>query len=74
MIKPYYALAILVQLLTAVLFRDKYQKAYLLYQLENVFGRTQAIKPDIETKVVLEFWEKLPEVYNNDEYPLLLER
>ena len=73
MIKPYYALAILVQLLTAVLFRDKYQKAYLLYQLVNVFGRTQAIKPDIETKVLLEFWETLPEAYY-DEYPLLLER
>ena len=73
MIKLYFVLASLVQLLKAVLFRDKYQKEYILYQLENIFERTQEIKPEIDSKIVLEFWETLPEVYN-DEYPLLLER
>ena len=73
MVKLYYGLAFLFQFLMAVLFHDQYHKAYMLYQLENIFGRTQTIKPDIDSKIVLEFWETLPEVYY-DEYPLLLER
>ena len=36
--KLYYGLAMLVQLLLAFLFRDKYKAAYILYLWGSVFG------------------------------------
>lgn len=69
----YYASAILVQVLLAILFSDKDEMAYRLYPLEDISGWTRAPKPAIESTVVLEFIETISEE-NNDEFTLLLER